>query len=527
MKEKKWKIDMKSIDEYYSDLLEKLRLALVNINKIQEDLDAARNSFEKELTSAKENMEKQLDENEQYRLKLKAFIDIGKKHSHKCITVLTPKPFDSKELSRLAVQIDTGCENDTNATILLSEAMGQLEYVEQKICQIQRDFKIRKKELEIIKEKRETQLRLNEKQIIQESAKCFAGRDFAEFVSMLSYNREIFEKHINSGGRVILSDVLSIGTYQAPLPILDSFLPKCKELMNENFIGDNKVVNLPASIEIKNGNSITVEYTNETEIEMLSGIQNLILNIIKHYKENFSGICLVDPIRFNNNALGCLNILTSGERPYIENTPLSIKDVKKKINSILVQLKSGAKGSVLKNYQPIYRQVIIFHDFPQSYDSQTIKEIQQLSINAKHFGMVIILTHNVSSNNRIIIDTLNYIRTYSFNIYNHEGHFYLKKEDKKMEFDWYKAPVQVPEDIVEKYVTSQPQVDKSNDYLKRIGLKKELEYIKGKRQITDIPISVNEEGEILTLDFENSNYATFICGASRSGKSTLLSVYWG
>ena len=40
------------------------------------------------------------------------------------------------------------------------------------------------------------------------------------------------------------------------------------------------------------------------------------------------------------------------------------------------------------------------------------------------------------------------------------------------------------EDIVEKYVTSQPQVDKSNDYLKRIGLKKELEYIKGKRQIT-------------------------------------------
>ena len=110
MKEKKWKIDMKSIDEYYSDLLEKLRLALVNINKIQEDLDAARNSFEKELTSAKENMEKQLDENEQYRLKLKAFIDIGKKHSHKCITVLTPKPFDSKELSRLAVQIDTGCE---------------------------------------------------------------------------------------------------------------------------------------------------------------------------------------------------------------------------------------------------------------------------------------------------------------------------------------------------------------------------------------------------------------------------------
>ena len=33
---------------------------------------------------------------------------------------------------------------------------------------------------------------------------------------------------------------------------------------------------------------------------------------------------------------------------------------------------------------------------------------------------------------------------------------------------------------------------------------------------------MDANGNILSLDFENSNFATFICGASRSGKSTLL-----
>ena len=47
-------------------------------------------------------------------------------------------------------------------------------------------------------------------------------------------------------------------------------------------------------------------------------------------------------------------------------------------------------------------------------------------------------------------------------------------------------------------------------------------YIKGNRSLSNIPYGVDADGNILYLDFENTNFATFICGASRSGKSTLL-----
>ena len=89
-------------------------------------------------------------------------------------------------------------------------------------------------------------------------------------------------------------------------------------------------------------------------------------------------------------------------------------------------------------------------------------------------------------------------------------------------FKWYKAPSTLPNDLEKTYIEERPILDLSNDYNKRIGFTGTPTYQKGYRALEKIPYGIDENGNLQYLDFENSNFATFICGAARSGKSTLL-----
>ena len=80
----------------------------------------------------------------------------------------------------------------------------------------------------------------------------------------------------------------------------------------------------------------------------------------------------------------------------------------------------------------------------------------------------------------------------------------------------------MPEELLRRAREKEKKTSCDIDYDARVGIQEMPVYRKGVRRLTDIPYGVDESGQLLTLDFENSNFATFICGAARSGKSTLL-----
>lgn len=63
-------------------------------------------------------------------VKVKAFIDIVKTHTAKLVLPDDAQSFDSKQLSRLSVQINTSSSNDIFASKLFMEATAQLMYLE-------------------------------------------------------------------------------------------------------------------------------------------------------------------------------------------------------------------------------------------------------------------------------------------------------------------------------------------------------------------------------------------------------------
>lgn len=267
-------------------------------------------------------------------------------------------------------------------------------------------------------------------------------------------------------------------------------------------------ISTPFSYSFKSGTFLAFEYNHVTKNAMFGGIQKIILNILRahEYNDELLEIHFIDPDAQSATNLGELKVLTEGENPIIEKPPTSREAISARIN----QLRSYSQESYSKD------RFLIFHNITSSnYDLNCLNVICS---NAAECGMRIIITYDSSyrnnlpsfaaSANKIQIENDNY------NITTDSGCF---------PFTWYNASYKVPESLLLLQEQRMQQKQQGNHFFKRVRIKNTTSE-KGHRELVDIPYGINENQKLVCLDFEKSNFATFICGASRSGKSNLLQV---
>ena len=271
-------------------------------------------------------------------------------------------------------------------------------------------------------------------------------------------------------------------------------------------------VKLPYCWDIQTGGVIYIDYTNSYEDYVFRFIQTVILNTIKYYSDGFDDIVFIDPIRMNDSALGIISPLTSGTTPLVRKVP----DTFEKIQSIISNIvKEASKQNVFSENK---KKLLVFHNF-LSYGSSTCNFIRQLCINAKLYGYTIIVTNNTETSDYSGKEVLTYIKNSSLNISMKNAPFILGSNSR---FEIFDVPDILPSKISELNNTPQNN-SQSNSYDERVGLTCHYKR-KGNRQIVNIPYGIDETGKLLKLNFNNELFATFICGAARSGKTNLLHV---
>lgn len=495
------------------------------LEKQVEELECVKNSivqsdknFQNVLSELNTKKTEWIEENEQNIAKVKAFIEIAKMHSRYLQNSFREIPFDNGKLARLAVQINSASTSDMYAGQLYTEATGQLIYLKNRNFRINDDYDKEKCDLESNYNDQHIDLMNRYKDLVGWSRELYVSEDFLYLAQLLKKDEYLFQEYIEN----TLNDkptYISLGMVKEKFLILD----ECKNIV-ENSIGklfnaSNKEIGLPYSIENGEDTVFFIGYENETEDTLFKGIQNYILNILQYCPEQYEQICLIDPIRYNNSQLGILSEIADNENGIVDCVPMSQEEISGKINTIIKNINAQEKGFVDEIQK---KKLLIFHNFPQSYDSNTLSRIQQLCVNAQRYNLTILLTHNNSLKNTMAADVVNYIQSIAKQIDCIQGRFYIVENQERKEFEWYRSPQQLPIFIKKQYVDNKPIVDKSNNYKKRVGLEKSIVQQKGFRKIEKIPYGVDLQGNLKYIDFENSNFATFICGASRSGKSTLL-----
>ena len=497
----------------YSNIYSKLKNTQDNIKIKQAELEKTHNEFDEMREKIIRENEMRLSEIKERKAKTQAFVDIARTHTTRTVPSDSAFEFNNRKLSQLAVQINSSNQNDPFATKLYTEATGQLLYLNNEL-----DLQLRVGENEL-KDSENNYANLTaqiEKEILElneEYKTLTSSHMFKEFVRIIKAYHEYYYKF--SDESLFETNELkeiAIGTVEMPFPMGTYDVDLTIDGWSKYYEKDN--IKLPLVIPFSKGQSIIIQYDNDNETSLLKGLQQFMLNYVRRFPNNKPHFSFIDTVRFNSSALGALSIFCGEENSLVSEVPLSMDEIRKKVKALITEFNYMDSMDVKKN------EVVIFHNFPHGYDAALVSQIQQLCVNANHYGITVILTNNVSGKNMASSDTLEYLKSFSICIDNKKYH--NDALGINATFSWYEFNATIPNILLKQYVYEKPVADKSNEYEKRIGLPIDINYRKGFRHLENIPFGINKNGDIQTLDFENSNFATFICGASRSGKSTLL-----
>lgn len=512
---------MGTLLERYAQIHSTLQKLGNELSCAQQLLYDAHQMYTNSVSAACDALEESLAQNATHTARVNAFIGIAKTHTTKLNQSSAPIPYDNGKLSRLAVQVNSGITDDPFATRLYTEATGQLQHLSAERERIQRTHESKLRSLETVygEKKRSAKAAISN---VESDIRAFLyGKDFGDFISLIEDGRTTFNTKQPAGtlNRDFYGTV-SIGSISLPLFIPQNLYIDAERIAKGLFDKQKSTIKIPANLSISNGTVIIAEYENSSEGTILGGIQNYILNIARYYSKDYSKIYFMDPIRYNSSSLGCLAELCGDAGSLIDTVPNSIEQLRNKVKSIITEANIREVRSNSLGMQRKQNALYVFHNFPQSYDATVVAQIQQLCVNAQHYGITVILTNNKSSKNFTSSDTLAFLRTMAITVT--ANSISGMEQSIAAPFDWYLAPSSLPSDIERQFIDERPVVNLSNDYHERIGIPQLPTYRKGERKIQDIPFGIDSKGLIKKLDFENSNFASFVCGASRSGKSTLL-----
>ncbi len=280
---------------------------------------------------------------------------------------------------------------------------------------------------------------------------------------------------------------------------------------------------VPVSFDMTKGQVFLVEFEPANEEYVIGGLQNVLYNFLLHRKFAVKQILMVDPVRNNDTALGALSEICGLPGSPVLPVPKEPVQIRQAVGTFLETVKEEEthRANSYKD-RDFADRLVVFHDFPVGYDSEQIRWIQEICVSAKHYGIVVFVTFNRTAEaNKMIHEAVNMIRGYAFCIYSDEHRFFIK-DTEQTEFCWFTAPPSLTFEEKKLFWEKQEKTVIDNRFENIIDINNVPRYQKGKRTLKDIPYGLDEEGVLQTLDFEDSNFACYICGASRSGKSTLL-----
>lgn len=446
--------------------------------------------------------------------RVEAYMTRAKANAFLLLPSQEPKPFDNNALAKLSVQIRKE-KNDPFAEQLYTEAHAQWEY-------------LRMQDLSYMEEEKEAAFKIKDKYRGRDQGvedlklkiqDYFTSQEMISHTTATNMVRDVYCGVRPRTDLISYAGNLTLGEVMLPLPVPQEFRDSLGRICRGHYVSASSIIAVPVRVELDKGDVILAEYDLEQEQHVLSGIQRFLINVARYYSDIFGKTYFFDPVRYGPGGLECLGQLCGGRKAFIDSVPASADALQSKVRTIIASLNQQVQSP--KQGEEHKKNIYIFHNFPQGYDHATVNLIQQLCVNAEYYGVTVILTHNIASQGVLLSDVMGLIRASSFTVGNRS--FTIPESGVAAPFHWYQAPEELPQDVADAWLNNAEgdHLD-SNEYQVRAGIPDLPEYTKGYRAISDIPFGIGADGEVKNLNFEGSDFATFICGASRSGKSTML-----
>ena len=530
-------------------LIEAYNKVIERAQKLNDEIARLEGAIQRKTASANddsalriERLETQIEKIDDYLLRIKGFQELAKKNldSLNILTIEAPPGYrvNLNRLRNWAMMIDPMSSNDPYAQRVYVVARCDEFFLEKKKV----EFKERIEQLKSNKDDSVSseieQLRSKIDSLRGELKQFALSDDVSDFCkTVIAENEQYWNK---SAPNVFPAPVeskrfVSPGAYTARFRFEQEQRGWLKNILGDFYDVDGGRVLLPVEISNTSEYVMAVTCAPSRRKKLDAALQNLVLTTLNSNPAGSRKIYVLDGVRYNSSSMGTLRRL---ENTYvmeqIPRNPEQLTSVLEQIVSSFADLDETIEQfDSVAEYNASADQsaklplsTLILFGWPSSFEGHDRDLLQRIMTNYERYGFSVIVVNYKNDDKRDYTDRdvmpeyamQNAIR---IRMTANETTITLA-EGKPQNFTWYVFQDDLSQSFVDsllRYETKKGTI--GNEYLKRYSLTEIPPYVREYKKI-ELPFGIDGKDAAHSLSFENENFATYLVGASRSGKSTLL-----
>lgn len=487
-------------------------------------------------------LEEQLVKIDEYLLKIKGFQELAQKNldSQNVLTIEAPPGYrvNLNRLRNWAMMIDPMSSNDPYAQRVYVVAKCDEFFLEQK----QKEFQDR---IEQLKTAQDFQTN-KEIEALKEAIQAYELelKNYATSADVSNFAQEVISENnkywYKSAPNIFanckeIPEYLAPGAYAAPFSFNAEQKAWLKTLLGDFYDEKGGRVLLPVEISNLHEYIMTITCSPAKRKKLDRALQNLLLSTINKNPVGSRKVYVLDAVRYNSSSLGSLRELEGTfALSQIPRNP-------EQLTSALEQIVSNFSDidEMLEMYDSVseYNEnadfgsriplsTIVIFGWPNSFEGRDRELLQRIMTNYERYGISFI-TIAYRNSEKDLDKEKSVMPEYALQ---NAIHINMTKNNNTIEFadgapqnfTWYSFNDSLTSEFIESVKNCKIEKDiVGNEYTKRYSLANIPQYIRDYKKI-ELPFGIDGKDQAHSLSFENENFATYLVGASRSGKSTLL-----
>lgn len=417
---------------------------------------------------------------------------------------------DFAQMTQLFVMIDDTIPNDPNARQLLELAVNAIRYLEVQKQRVDSEeaAALQKAQHGAGGENGRLQQAARDLEqgydhllsgpLMKRLAAAVRGQSEAYFIDKTAaYDEDIPQK---------TSPMLKFGVVQRPFPVRKVFVPRMAAMFGVYYDQKAQTLRLPYGFRTDKGVKILLRSPDAMMDRVQTALKGILFNILRHYQPLGGRVVYLDPATYNPDHLGVMKHFAGTNR--LITFPKSDAEALRALEQLIAK-NSGA---------PRENRFLIVRGYPGTLSGNVRDKIRNICNNAAQYQITVLMTQNTDHLHRDPLDEA--AMNGALNIGADGQNFFLIQKERHL-FSFFTAPNSMKKDMVQRFDGAYTPQVLGSEYPRRVDLKHLPPYTKGSKKIR-VPFGVNESDALSNLDFYNTNFSTYLMGASGSGKSTML-----
>lgn len=486
-----------------------------------------------------ERLEELLEKIDDYMLRIKGFQELAKRNlsSSNVLTIEAPPGYrvNLNRLKKWSLLIDPASDNDPYAQRVLAVAKCDECFLEKKRA----EFTNRIEELKTDQDNELTDeiIKLEDHlKSLKKRRNALSESDDVVSLSKLvvEENSKYIMKNVpeSFSDPESFSETTAFGCRSIPFNIGEGENNSLSSMFGGYYEPNKGALFVPLEIPAEEEFILSVKCSPAKGKIVDEAIQNYILNQIDKSPAGLRKVFLIDGMRFRSSAIGLLRKLEGSFA--ISQIPRNPEQLTASLEQIvssfadmddLLDMHDSVReyNADAEPEKRIPYSTLILIGWPTAYTERDREMIRRIMINYERYGFsCIVVTFDNGTRRNVNVDLTEYAMQNAIHVDMTSQDTTVFFEGRRELFKWYTFEGDIKESYIQSIKEKKIGATKlGNEYTERYSLVERPAYTRAYKKL-ELPVGIDGKDAVQFVDFENENFATYLVGASRSGKSTLL-----